>query len=133
LTRLQNPPKEKMEAAAMYILKQPMQDRTMTAAINAALRHGASDKMVDAIAEKLDHSSWEVRVEVIKAFRILGPEAVGKHRSQLARLANDQAQPDAVREMAKNTLDGKEEKCVAIQSGGPGGPQIVQIPGCRPN
>jgi hypothetical protein len=130
LTRLQNPPKEKIDAVAIPLLKQPMAASTLGAAINASIYRGASDAMVDAIAEHLNHADWQVRMRAIFAFRFFGPGAIGRYRGQLTKMANDPKQPDAVKQYAQNTLDGKDEKCLILQSNPP---QFIPAPGCKAN
>ncbi len=130
LNRMANPPKDRMEAAAIHIFKQPLDARTMSAAINAIVAPGgASDALVDAIAAQLNHADRQVRIQAIFAMRRLGPGAIGRHRGDIAKLANDKEQPEAIREFAQNTLDGKDEKCVSLHSDGTS-LQLVPIPGC---
>src|SRR5258708_7058058 len=130
LTRLQKPLKERVEVAAIQILKQPMAPSTLGAAINASIYPGAPDAMVDAIAEHLNHADWQVRMRSIFALRAFGPGAVGRYRGQLTKMANDPKQPDAVKQFAQNTLDGKDEKCLILQSNPP---QFIPAPGCKAN
>ena len=132
LTRLspETLPKAKIDAIAIPLLKQPMAASTLGAAINASIYPGAPDAMVDAIAEHLNHADWQVRMRSIFALRAFGPGAVGRYRGQLTKMANDPKQPDAVKQFAQNTLDGKAEKCLTLQSNPP---QLVPIPGCKAN
>lgn len=123
LTRMQRPPMEKMEAAAVYVLKQPMPDRTTAAAINAAMRYGASNLLVDAIGEKLNHSDADVRRQTVFALRFFGPGAVERHRGMINKLANDPKEREQVRRIAQGALDGKELKCLT--------PTGDDIPGCK--
>jgi hypothetical protein len=131
LRDLQNPPKDKLDAAVIQILKRPMDAPTMSAAINAAAYPGGSDAKVDAVAVQLAHADWQVLMRAAFAIRVAGPRAIARHRAELAKLANDQTQPEAVRTITQNTLDGKDEKCVSLQTSPT--PQFVPIPGCKPH
>jgi hypothetical protein len=127
LTHLANPPKDKIDAVAIPLLKQPMAPSTMAAAVFACVYPGSSDALIDAIAQHLTDSDWQVRMRVIVVFRAW-PAAIGRYRGQLTKIANDPAEPDAIRKFAQNTLDGKDEKCLILQ-GNP--PQLIPDPSCR--
>ncbi len=130
LTRLspETLPKAKIDAIAIPLLKQPMAASTLGAAINASIYPGASDAMVDAIAQYLTHADWHVRMRAIFAFRFFGPAAIGRYRGQLTKMANDPEQPDAIKQFAQNTLDGKDEKCPTLRDNPP---QLIPVPGCK--
>lgn len=130
LTRLQNPPQKETEAVAIDILNQPMPDHTMAAAINAAITMKPSDMMIDAFAEKLSHPNWQVRFQAINALRGF-PAAIARHRGTLARLASDPKEPEPIRVLAQNAIDGKDNPCLTLQASPT--PQLVPIPGCKPN
>jgi hypothetical protein len=57
-----------------------------------------------------------------------GPRAIGKYHGDIAKLAADKSQPEPVRTIAQNVLDGKEEKCVVLRTSPT--PQLVPIPNC---
>jgi len=110
-------PGPQFEAAAIRILKQPLNPATMHAAINAAQYPGATGALADVFAEKLDHAEWQVRMQAVLAIGRMGPAIVAKHRGVISKLANDQSQPEPVRNIAQNTLDGKDERCFTLQGG----------------
>jgi hypothetical protein len=127
---LENPPKDQIEATAIKILKDPgLDSRMRLSAIHASAYRDSSDKLVDAIAEGLDDADWQVRMQSILSMRGFGARAIGKYHGKLAKLANDKDQPEAIRTMAQNTLDGKDEKCVTLQT--LPSPTLVPIPNCK--
>jgi hypothetical protein len=128
LTRLPNPPKDKIDAVAIPLLKQPMAPTNLGAAIFASMYPGSSDALVDAIAAHLTDTDFLVKMRVIVAFRGLGPKALGKYRGQLTKIANDPNENGAIKQFAQNTLDGKDEKCLRLQ-GNP--PALIPEPGCK--
>jgi hypothetical protein len=126
-----NPPKDKLEAATLRILRDPgMNTSTRKAAIHAVASHNTPDSVIDVLAESLADPDWQIRMQVVLAMRGFGPRAIGKYHGALAKLANDKDQPEPVRVMAQNTLDGKEEKCVQVQTNPPA---LVPIPNCKAN
>jgi hypothetical protein len=127
---LENPPKDQIEAAAIRILKDPgLDSHTRLAAIRASAYRDSSDNLVDAIAEGLGDKDWQVRMQSVLSLRGFGPRAIGKYHSTLAKLANDKDETEAVRVMAQNTLNGKDEKCVTLQA--LPDPKLVPIPNCK--
>ncbi len=98
LTHLQNPPKDKIDAVAIPLLKQPMAPSTLGAAIFASMYPGTSDAVVDAIAQHLTDADWQVRMRVIVAFRGFRPAALGRYRGQLTKIANDPKENDAIKQ-----------------------------------
>jgi hypothetical protein len=106
LVGLANRPKDKVEAAAIRILKDPKLDSHMRlAAIHASAYRDSSDDLVDVIAGGLDDPDWQVRMQAVLSMRGFGPRAIGKYHSKLAKLANDKDEQEPVRTMAQNTLD----------------------------
>jgi hypothetical protein len=128
LTRLPNPPKDKIDAVAIPLLKQPMAPSNLGSAIFASMYPGTSDALADAIAAHLTDTDFLVKMRVIVAFRGLGPKALGKYRGQLTKIANDPNENSAIKTFAQNTLDGKDEKCLRLQ-GNP--PALIPEPGCK--
>jgi HEAT repeat protein len=129
LAHLRNPPRDKLEAAAIQILKQPMEPRTTAAAIMSVMSPAASNALIDAAAGQLGSADWFVRLQTVLALRHTGANAVARHRGAIAKLANDPAQPEPVRTVAQNTLDGKGERCVTLQAWPT--PKFEPIPGCK--
>jgi hypothetical protein len=70
-------------------------------------------------------------MQTVLAMRGFGARAIGKYHGKIAKLANDKDQPEPVRTMAQNTLDGKDEKCVTLQTAPI--PKLVPIPNCKAN
>jgi hypothetical protein len=129
LTNLQNPPKDRIEAAAIRILKQPMPDHILGSAIQASMYPGASDKMMDVVAQYFTHASRSVQAQTIYAMRCFGPaSSVERYRGQLTKMAHDPSAPPAIRQLAQDALDGRDEKCFAIQWDPP---KLIPIPGCK--
>lgn len=129
LSHISGASKERREAAAVKILGQPMDASTAAAAVLAAISPGASDELTDAVGKYLTHADWFVRFRAVLTLRYSGAAAVGRQRGAIAKLANDHSQPEPVKTVAQNTLDGKIERCVTLQSGPP--PQFQPIPGCQ--
>lgn len=129
LSHISSASKERREAAAIKILKQPMDAPTASAAVLAAISPGSSDELVDAVGKYLTHEDGFVRFRAVLTLRYSGAPAVGRQRGALAKLANDSAQPEPVRTVAQNTLDGNFERCVVLHQGPT--PKFEPIPGCK--
>ena len=119
----QRPAAAQFDAVALPMLKLPLDPHTLIAAINGTSYKGASDNLVDAVAEHLKHTDAQVKIAAIQAIQRFGPAAVAKHSNDLAKLAGDASQPPPVRRLAQNALDGKDERCVTLQG--------QPIPGCK--
>jgi hypothetical protein len=111
----QPPPASQFETAALQILGMPLDPHTLAAALIASARRGASDKLIDALAQQLTNPNADVRTAAIRAVARLGAAAVRRHANTLAKLAGDASQPPPVRRLAQNALDGKDEPCVTLQ------------------
>jgi hypothetical protein len=107
LTRLQNPPKEQTDLAAMQILSDPSLAHRMGAAINASIYRDSSDRVLDIVAQQLDKPDQELQLVALYALRTF-PQAVARHRSKIAKIADDPKSSDKVRTFAQDTLDNKK-------------------------
>jgi hypothetical protein len=110
-----SPSAPEAEPSALHLLNMPMDTRTRAFALVAAARPGATNKVIDRIADDLANSDERVQIAAIQALALLGKAAVARHSADLSKMTATQSLSATVRRLAQDVLDGKDTRCTTLQ------------------
>jgi len=103
------------EPAALHVLNMQLTPGARHAALLAAARPGATNKVIDVIAGNLTDTNETVQIGAIQALAMLGRAVVAQHTGDLAKVVLNSSNPATARRLAQDVIDGKDMRCTTLQ------------------